>query len=270
MSGCACGHHHHHHHDAALGGTEIPLTQPLIALSGHLTCADMSQMMLALDLLPDHVALSRAEPGNLRFDLSQTEDPLIWRLDELFADAEAFAAHQARTKASEWGQRSKDIARAFDRIEVLPRIRAEHPQEAAAISALLRLAFGGQDEARLVEMLRDQDDLTLSFVAEAGGSIIGHVALSPLQAEGSALALAPVAVHPAAQKRGIGDALIRAALDAVPGHTIVVLGDPAYYSRFGFKPADLASPYAGPHLMALGPALPKGSAITHAPAFAAL
>ncbi|MTH77463.1 GNAT family N-acetyltransferase [Paracoccus aestuariivivens] len=269
MSGCACG-NHHHHHDPIPGGTEIPLTQPLIALSGHLTCADMSQMMLALDLLPDHVALSRAEPANLRFDLSQTEDPLVWRLDELFADADAFAAHQARTKDSVWGKRSTSIKRDFVRTEALPRIRAEHPQEHASISALLRAAFGGEDEVRLVEALRQQDDLPLSLVADAAGTIVGHVALSPLQAEAPAFALAPVAVHPAAQGRGIGDALVRAALKAVEGHTVVVLGDPAYYSRFGFAPADLASPYAGPHLMSLGPALPAGSAITHAKAFAGL
>ncbi|MDO5705611.1 MAG: GNAT family N-acetyltransferase, partial [Paracoccus sp. (in: a-proteobacteria)] len=82
------------------------------------------------------------------------------------------------------------------------------------------------------------------------------------------LALAPVAVHPALHGRGIGSALIRAALAAHPDHSIVVLGDPAYYHRFGFQPADLQSPYAGLHLMTAGPALPAGSAIIHAPAFA--
>lgn len=271
MSGCACGHHHHHHaptHHAH--GTQIALARPLIALSGHLICHDMTQLMLAMDLLPDHVALSRAEPGNLRFDLSQTEDPLIWRLDELFTDAEAFAAHQARNAASDWGRNSTALGRDFSRTEIMPMIRPEQAGEAAAIAALLRQSFGGEDEARLVDALRMQDDLALSLVAEAAGTIIGHVALSPIRAEGPALALAPVAVHPALQGRGIGAALVRAALQAMPGHSIVVLGDPAYYSRFGFAPVDLASPYAGPYLMALGPALPAGSAITHAPAFAAL
>ena len=184
--------------------------------------------------------------------------------------AEAFAAHQARSKDSTWGQRSQGIKRDFARTEALPCIRPEHPQEHASISALLRAAFGGEDEARLVETLRQQDDLSLSLVADAAGTIIGHVALSPLQAEGPAFALAPVAVHPALQGRGIGDALIRAALKAVEGHTVVVLGDPAYYGRFGFAPADLASPHAGPYLMALGPALPAGSTIAHAKAFAGL
>ncbi|WP_134680697.1 GNAT family N-acetyltransferase [Paracoccus ravus] len=273
MSGCTCGHHHHHHdhpHQHAAEGVELALEPPLVALSGHLICADMDQMLLALDLLPDHVSLSRAEPGNLRFDLSQTEDPMVWRLDELFADAEAFAAHQTRMAASAWGERSRDIARAFDRINVLPRIRPEHPREGAAISALLRRAFDGEDEARLVENLRDHDDLALSLVADVAGTIIGHVAMSPLGAEGPAFALAPVAVHPALQGRGIGGALVRAAIATAPEHSIVVLGDPAYYRRFGFAPVDLASPYAGPHLMARGPALPAGSTITHARAFSGL
>lgn len=66
MSGCSCGHHHHHHHhhdDAPQQGRELALAQPLVALSGHLTCQDPAQMFLVLDLLPQHVALSRAEPG---------------------------------------------------------------------------------------------------------------------------------------------------------------------------------------------------------------
>ncbi|MDS9468421.1 GNAT family N-acetyltransferase [Paracoccus sp. MBLB3053] len=271
MSGCACGHHHHHHdHAPVSGGVEVPLAKPLVALSGHLTCQDMTQMLLALDLLPDHVASSRAEPGNLRFDLSQTEDPLVWRLDELFSDVEAFAAHQSRTAQSEWGKRSQDLGRDFIRAEVMPRIRPERAQEHASISALLREAFGGDDEARLVENLRAQDDLPYSFVADVGGTIVGHVALSPLKADLPAFALAPLAVHPALQKRGIGQALMRAVLAGVEGHAIIVLGDPAYYARFGFKPVDLASPYAGSHLMALGPALPTGSTIIHARAFSEL
>lgn len=269
MSGCACGHHHHHPPAIMTGGQEITLNRPMVALSGQLKCPDMAQMLLTLDLLPEHAALSNAEPGNLRFDVAQQDDPLQWQVDELFADAAAFDLHQTRTKASRWGQDSTAITRNFIRNEVMPRIRAEHPQEHAGISALLRRAFDGPSEARLVENLRDHDDLALSLVADAAGSIIGHVALSPITAEGPAIALAPVAVHPAVQGRGIGTALIRAALEQFAGHTIIVLGDPGYYRRFGFAPVDLASAYAGPHLLALGPALPAGSAIHHAAGFAA-
>ena len=270
MTGCACGHHHHHAPARIEGGEGIALDRPLVALSGTLTCQDAAQMMLALDLLPQHVSLSRAEPGNLRFDLSQQDDPMVWRLDELFADAEAFAAHQARTAASPWGTESSAILRDFTRTEVMPRIRPEHPQDRTAIAALLELAFDGGAESRLVSDLRAAGDLALSLVADVQGSIVGHVALSPLAAEGPALALAPLAVHPAVQARGIGTALVRAALAVMADHTVVVLGDPAYYARFGFQPVEVQSPYAGPHLLAAGPALPRGSAIAHAPAFAAL
>lgn len=269
MSGCACGHHHPtpvHRNE----GRKLELSRALVALSGHLTCADAAQMMLALDLLPGHVTLSRAEPGNLRFDLAQSDDPLVWHLNELFADDDAFRAHQARTKASRWGIESAGLHRDFMRNDTLPYLRPERPGDHAAISDLLRLSFGGGDEAALVDSLRRDGDLMMSMVADVEGVIVGHLALSPLQAERPALALAPVAVHPAVQGRGIGSAMIHTMLSDLSYYTVVVLGDPAFYTGLGFAPVDLASPYAGPHLMAFGPALPKGSAIQHAKAFAAL
>ncbi|WJS85583.1 GNAT family N-acetyltransferase [Paracoccus sp. TOH] len=267
---CACGHNHNHAPPIARGGEKIRLEQPLVSLSGRLICKDAAQMLLALDLLTEHVELSRAEPGNLRFDLAQADDPLVWELNELYADDTAFQAHRDRLRDSRWGRESHGIERDFTRAEPAPRIRAEGSHDRAAIAALLTRAFDGETEARLVEALRAEDSLALSLVAEAEGTVIGHVALSPLQAETPALALAPLAVHPAVQSRGIGEALVRAALAAFDDHAIVVLGDPGYYGRFGFTPAELDSPYAGPHLMALGPQLPAGSRIAHAPAFAAL
>lgn len=268
---CACGHHHPRHddHGCAPTGAEIALAQPMIALNGRLICADMGQMMTALSLLSDHVALSRAEPGCLRFELWQAEDPLIWNLSELFLDADAFAAHQDRTKASIWGRDTTEIRRDFSRTEALPRIRPERPQDQNQIDTLLQVAFNGPDEARLVRMLRDQDDLSLSLLAEANGTILGHLALSPITGDISAWALAPVAVHPKAQRMGIGAALMREAIAWAGETPIVVLGDPAYYGRFGFQPADLGSPYAGPYLQVLGE-IPAKSSIHHAPAFAAL
>lgn len=91
--------------------------------------------------------------------------------------------------------------------------------------------------------------------------------------------LAPLAVAPERQRQGIGAALVAAALAAAAGggwRAVFVLGDPAYYRRFGFDAALAAgfdSPYAGPHLMArpLGGPLPaRGGPIRHAPAFAAI
>lgn len=271
MTGCACGHHHHHHAPLPSEiGEEIALTRPLKGLRGRLICADMGEMLLAMNLLPDHIAASRAEPGCLRFDIAQGEDPLIWELNELFTGDEAFAAHQARTKLSRWGRDSAAIRRDFTAFETLPRIRPETRFDHEAIAKLNREAFGGDDEAKLIAALRANDDLALSLLAETQNVVLGHIALSPLKADTPALALAPVAVHPAVQGRGIGAALVRAALAAFADHTIVVLGDPAYYARFGFTPADLISPYAGPCLQSAGPALRKGSAIVHAPAFATL
>lgn len=274
MSGCSCGHHHHHHDhhhdDQPQQGRALPLAQPLVAVSGHLTCPDPAQMLLMLDLSPQHVALSRAEPGNLRFDLTQTEDPLRWRLDELFADDAAFAAHGARMAGSRWALESTGIARDLHRSAPMPHLRPEQSRDQDQIGALLRRAFGGADEAALVEALRRDGDLALSMVAEVGGCVLGHLALSPLQAEAPALALAPVAVHPALQGRGLGTAMIRAVLAELPEFTVVVLGEPGFYTGVGFAPADLQSPYAGPHLMQCGPGLPRGSAIRHAAAFAAL
>lgn len=265
---CACG-HHHPTRGACADGKSVRLAAPMVALSGRLICADMAQMMLAMDLLPDHVRLSRSEPGCLRFDIAQDSDPLVWTLSELFIDRDAFQAHQDRTAASTWGRDSKDLTRDFTRREVDPVIRPETPADIAEIDALLQSAFDGPVEAKLVRALRDQGDLPISLVAEAEGCLIGHIALSPLAADKPAFALAPLAVHPKAQRLGIGGALIDEAM-ALTGETpIVVMGDPAYYGRFGFRPADLISPYAGPYLQIMGD-LPAQSDIRHAPAFADL
>lgn len=267
---CACGHNHNAEpHECDSSGTPIALPAPMIALTGRLICNDTAQMMTALGLLPDHRDLSRAEPGNLRFDLWQDEDPMIWHLSELFRDAAAVAAHQARTADSPWGRDSAAITRDVSRAEVTPALRPEQRGDHDAIDHLLHIAFDGGAEAGLVRRLRADDDLSLSLVAVAAGTIVGHLALSPVGGDRPALALAPVAVHPAAQGLGIGSALIRAALDHAGAAPVVVLGDPAYYSRFGFRPADLTSPYAGPYLQVRGD-LPEGATIAHAPAFAAL
>lgn len=262
MSACACG--HHHPAPAAIeGGVAISLARPLIALSGSLICADMAQMTLALHLLPDHVTLSRAEPGNLRFDLAQQDDPLIWRLDELFADQAAFDAHGARNMASRWGMESTAIGRDFQKRPVTPTIRRAHPRDHAQIAALLMRAFDGGAHQQ-----RGQGDVALSLVAEAAGTIIGHAALTPVQAGLPALALAPVCVHPAVQRRGIGAALIAAAIDAFADHAIIVSGDAAYFHRFGFEAAAPASPFYASGVMVRPAGAPHtGSRTPDAPAF---
>ena len=158
-------------------------------------------------------------------------------------------------------------------------IRDETEADHAAVARLHGLAFGGDAEARLVDALRRSGAAAVSLVAESGGVVVGHVLLSKLDAPEGALALAPLAVLPDRQRRGVGSALVRAALArAREGGwaAVFVLGDPAYYGRFGFS-ADAArgyaSPYAGEHFMVapLGAEpLPVVGAVLHPEPFAAL
>lgn len=140
--------------------------------------------------------------------------------------------------------------------------RPEFIDDYQSIRDVNRLAFGSDGEADLVDALRESGHLRLSMVAEFDELIVGHVAFSDLTistASGllSALALAPMAVLPDFQNRGIGSTLVAESLRlcAEAGHSIVVvLGHPEFYSRFGFsaKRAErLSSPYSGPAFLAL-------------------
>ncbi|NJS38584.1 MAG: antibiotic biosynthesis monooxygenase [Rhodobacteraceae bacterium] len=85
----------------------------MIHVTGTLTCATEVEAEIVRRCLPTHIALSRAEPGCLTFNVDPTEDPLVWRLDETFTDRAAFEAHQARTRASEWFTATNGLARDF-------------------------------------------------------------------------------------------------------------------------------------------------------------
>ena len=157
------------------------------------------------------------------------------------------------------------------------RIRRETADDREAIHALVAEAFARRDEADLVDALRDAGDLALSLVAEDEGCLVGHVALSRLKSPERALALAPVAVCASKQRRGIGSALIRAALERAKalGSIVFVVGAPDYYTRFGFSAetaAPFPCPYAGPHFMALPltGAPPPPAPVVYAPAFGQL
>jgi putative acetyltransferase len=142
-------------------------------------------------------------------------------------------------------------------------IRPETADDAADVRKLLVDAFGGPAEATLVDRLRRDGDLMLALIAtDAARVVVGHVAFSRLHVEGAggrlpAVALAPLAVADTHRRRGIGATLVRAGLDQLEaqGETLVfVLGDPAYYTRFGFAPetaAPFVCAYAGPQFMAL-------------------
>lgn len=141
-------------------------------------------------------------------------------------------------------------------------IRDAIPPDHAAIRAVLRHAFPADEEANLVEQLRANGDVLVELVAASDAAIQGHILYSPLAIEQDdavmrAAALAPVAVLPAFQGKGIGGELIRAgnARCAELGlEAIVVLGHADYYPRFGFSARtaeSLQAPFSGPHFMAL-------------------
>lgn len=92
----------------------------MIHVTGQLICATPEDAALVTALLPTHIALSRAEPGCLTFNVDLTSDPLVWRLDETFTNRTAFEAHQARTRASDWFRATAHIARDFQVSEIGP------------------------------------------------------------------------------------------------------------------------------------------------------
>ena len=135
-------------------------------------------------------------------------------------------------------------------------IRTETAADQEAIRHVTRLAFDQDDEARLVDALRDGGYVRVSLVAEQAGRVVGHILFSDLPiitGAGTvpALALAPMAVLPELQNQGIGSALVQRGLEGCrqQGHrVVVVLGHAHFYPRFGFSPtlaAHLDSPFSG-------------------------
>lgn len=127
-------------------------------------------------------------------------------------------------------------------------LRPERPADREAVFEVNRLAFGGADEARLVEALRLSPAFIpeLSLVAVEDERVVGHILFSRVTVRGDgaafdALALAPMAVLPARQRSGIGSALVRRGLADARGlghGIVVVVGHPGYYPRFGFVPGE--------------------------------
>lgn len=131
-------------------------------------------------------------------------------------------------------------------------IRAETPVDADAAHAVERLAFGSPLEADIVRAVRGEKG-SFGFVAEdEKGAVVGHVQCSRVWVgEAQVTALGPIGVLPDRQGRGIGRSLVEAAVaEASAGGelAVVLLGDPALYSRFGFRPAaefGLQNPFTG-------------------------
>ncbi|TDI22477.1 MAG: N-acetyltransferase [Acidobacteria bacterium] len=135
-------------------------------------------------------------------------------------------------------------------------VREERPEDAPGVRRVLERAFGQADEANLVDRIRQAGAATVSLVAVSGPAdggagpddIIGHILFSPVTIGGRpprapTVGLAPMAVAPEHQRRGVGAALVEAGLAQCRDGSIglvVVLGHPDYYPRFGFRPAHLS------------------------------
>ncbi len=163
-------------------------------------------------------------------------------------------------------------------------IRPERAEDQSAIRAVIEAAFANhphsnQSEGRIVDGLRAAGALTLSLVALQGDDVIGHIAFSPITIGGKPVdwyGLGPVAVLPSHKSKGVGGALIReglARLTPLGAKGCVLLGEPDYYTRFGFKLDAALCPEGLPpeyfQSLPFAEDVPKGKAAYHAAFFPA-
>lgn len=155
------------------------------------------------------------------------------------------------------------------------RIRQEVAGDEAAIDGVIAAGFAGKPdadgtEAKIINTLREAGALVLSLVAETKGRIVGQVALSPAMVGADKyLCLGPIAVLPECQGRGVGSDLMAHALGVAWAYGrdgVVLMGDPAFYGRFGFERCPAVT-YDGPgadHIQVLcfGPE-PRGAVRFH-------
>jgi putative acetyltransferase len=141
-------------------------------------------------------------------------------------------------------------------------IRPEAESDHDLIRLVNEEAFGGTDEAVLVDRLRRDRAVLLSLIALDGDRAVGHIMFTrlPIHASDStidAVALAPLAVRPDVQRQGIGSALIKDGVNrlmAAGERIVIVVGEPRYYQRFGFSARiarNLSCPLSGPSFMAM-------------------
>lgn len=157
-------------------------------------------------------------------------------------------------------------------------IRCESPADADRIAALTVSAFlnaphASHTEQHIVAALRSAGELSVSLVAEADDSLIGHVAISPVSiSDGTTgwFGLGPISVLPQHQRQGVGSSLMRAALRNLRERGAagcVVLGEPGYYGRFGFQSDSNLVLRGVPaeyfQALSFGPSQPRGTVTYH-------
>lgn len=127
-------------------------------------------------------------------------------------------------------------------------IRSEIQSDQRQIREVVSAAFGRKNEAELIDKIRSSSYFIpqLSLVAVDNGEVLGHILFSLIEIEGvekiTGLALAPLAVKPIYQRQGVGSKLVETGLLKCQDNgylIVVVLGEPVFYERFGFKPASL-------------------------------
>ena len=141
------------------------------------------------------------------------------------------------------------------------------------VAAFLEAPHTDHTEQYIVKALRESGALSISLIAENEGNIVGHVALSPVtisDGTDSWYGLGPISVLPNNQSKGIGSKLMNAAIQElknIKAKGCVLLGDPNYYHRFGFKPREcLVLPGVPPEYfqaMVFHGDLPQGSVTYH-------
>ncbi|MHA7873182.1 MAG: GNAT family N-acetyltransferase, partial [Hyphococcus sp.] len=135
----------------------------------------------------------------------------------------------------------------MDASGLVARVREVGKGDRANVLKVVRDAFNNDAEARLVETLWADQSITAERLLDSDNRVIAYAAVSPVTIAGDAdspydaLGLAPVAVAPDRQRQGYGTAVVDAAIAAAfkrfPDRLLFVLGEPAYYARFGFMPA---------------------------------
>lgn len=142
------------------------------------------------------------------------------------------------------------------------RVDPEAAADAAAVDALVLAAFGPGRFAKTAERLREGARPAHGFVIRSEGRVIGSVRLWPIRVgQTPALFLGPIAVEAESRREGMGAALVRACLDAADGRGVLLVGDPPYFGRFGFRPAPgtlLPGPVDPRRVMWLGTGEPEG------------